>query len=182
VLSEQLSAARVERTRDGIATACTPSKSRPETGGHELRWLRPRLSCTKDKALPWQTVARSGELSNRVFRAGVWAPPHAGGPLVITWPAVTLGRSLEGFVGVPDWGVALAKQRKTAAPQPIRLRVRIADVTDVAAEVVTPIEPGWRPFVVDTSRLDGQKHDVIVEIDGGDGDVEQRFLFDLWSP
>jgi poly-gamma-glutamate synthesis protein (capsule biosynthesis protein) len=181
VLSEQLDRARVERVRDGVAAACTPNKSRPDTGGHELRWLRPRLACANDKARPWQTVARSGELSNREFRAGVWAPPHAGGPLTITWPGVTLGATLEGFAGVPDWGIALMQQRKNTSPKPIRLRVRIPDV-GVDHEVIAPVEPGWRAFVVDTKAAAGQKHDVIVDVDGGDGDVEQRFLFDLWAP
>ena len=130
--------------------------------------------------MPWQTVARSGELSARVLRHGIWGVPHAGGALRLRFPAVTLGARLDGFHGVPDWGVALATARKDAGA-PIRLRVSIPTAS-LQGEWTNPIEAGWRDVSVDTSAVAGQQHDVVIEVDGGAGDVDQRFLFDFWVP
>jgi poly-gamma-glutamate synthesis protein (capsule biosynthesis protein) len=174
VFSEHLFDAVVERERNGVPSPCKLEKNRPRTGNHELRWLRPRLACDGDASRPWQTVARSGELSGRVFRPGIWAVPHAG-VLRLRFRDVPPGARLEGFAGVPDWGTVLAQERKSFAP--ITLRIT-SPTPEAVREVSVPIAAGWRSFSFDIDRVSAGE--VTVEVAGGDGDLEQRFLFDAW--
>lgn len=49
----------------------------------------------------------------------------------------------------------------------------------VEALTTIPCEGGTSPLQLDTSSLKGTRHDVVVEVSGGSGDREGRFLFDL---
>lgn len=179
-LSEAIQHAKVERVRGDKVDLCVVEKARPKTSGGYLRWLAPRQMCADDAKTPWQTVAVTGELSNGVFARGVWAHPHEGGPLRITFPMVPLGVSLEGLAGVPDFGFYLGRKKPPGA---VTVRVKIADATNpVVFEASFPFEKGWRAIDVDTTNLAGQKKDVVVEIEGGAGDKENRFMFDLRVP
>lgn len=174
-LSARILDATVERVRGDAVESCAVDKKRMK--GSAFRWLVPRQACADEAKRPWQAVARSAELSGLKYQEGMWAVPHAGGALRITFPKVKLGTSLAGVLGMPDWGLELGA--KVPTKEPITLKVTIPGT---ALEVVqtTPWEPGWRPFALDTSSKANEVVDVQVEITGGAGDAEHRFLFDLW--
>jgi len=174
-LSQKLLEATVERVRDGKTAPCTVNKKR--LPGPPFRWLVPRLTCPDESRRPWQAVARSAELAGKRYREGVWAVPHAGGALRVTFPQVVLGASLQGFAGIPDWGLTLGAQR--ADKQPVTLRVTVPG-TGLELVHTAPWTTGWQPLALDTAAHAGATHDVVVELSGGAGDAEHRFLFDLW--
>ncbi len=171
-------------------------KRRMPTKAHSWRWLAPRWGCGEAKSegnKPWQTVAATAELFQGSLKRGIWAHPHGDGPLRFRFPDVELGTRLEGFAGVPDWGIVMAEQAvakgKPPTP-PATVRVMIAAADDDADDdkhgppasdqtVTVPYAAGTTPIVVDTASLKGQKRDVIVEVSGGSGDAEGRFVYDL---
>jgi hypothetical protein len=176
--------ATVSRIRGGVSTACDRvEKKRVRVEGHHMRWLYPRLGCDKvdhERKRPWETVGASAEFFNGTIKPGIWAHPHAGGPLRLVFPAVTLGTALRGFGGVPDWGVTLKEKplKKTdATPTDITMTITVG--SQPPTTIVVPYQRGTTPVDIDTSAWSGQAHDVTIDISGGSGDVEGRFLFDL---
>ncbi len=208
-LRDLLPAARVERVRGDIVTLCDRWETRRiPLGVHAFRWLAPRFACADadaEKLRPWETVAKSAELFEGALKYGIWAHPNSNGVLRLRFTNVELGSRLEGFAGFPDWQIALRdKARKRHKDEPSAATVRvlvaqergaglklstwihgpsIADVPQVVGGLdgvtTVPCKPGTTPLRLDTSDLQGTRHDVVVEISGGSGDVEGRFLFDL---
>ena len=171
--------AKVERVRADVVTACDRWEQRRQMlPAHRFRWLAPRWGCglkdTEDKRA-WETVAATAEVFEGSLRRGIWAHPHAGGPLRFTFPNVLLGTELKGFAGVPDWGLIMAKKQTFA---PVRVSVRIGEQKK-ATVIDVPYAAPLTELVFDTTKLAGQTKDVVVEIEGGSGDAEGRFVFDL---
>jgi hypothetical protein len=180
-LSDHMHDAKVERHRGEQIKRCGRwRKKQPRGPKHQyLWWLRPRWRCPNEKRVPWQTVAATGERSRGVYREGIWAHPHSGGPLVMTFPKVPLGSRLVGHAGVPDHGFVLAKK----AP-PIRVRVLVAGESAQGIPAVDqtfeiPHQPGWASLSVDTSALAGRTVDLRVEVSSDSG-RRREFVYDLW--
>jgi hypothetical protein len=182
--------AKVSRVRSDGSTNCSRvEKKRVRVEGHHMRWLYPRLGCgtvEHERKHPWQTVGSTAEFVDGSITRGIWAHPHAGGPLRLVFSGVTLGGTLRGFGAVPDWGVSL-KEKPAKAKQPVPVDITMtvtvgASATDAAITQTTtvPYVRGRVDIAIDTAAWRDQKRDVTVEISGGSGDVEGRFLFDLW--
>ena len=109
----------------------------------------------------WQLVLR-----DRAIKKGTPSPAAAQVRVVVVdplpWSRTPLLRRLRAFAGD---GILKDDQRPVG----------------VVVEAVTavPVERGTTALAVDTGLLSGQRKDVVVEISGGSGDVEGRFLFDL---
>ncbi len=166
--------ARVVRTFDGAPQACsTWSLQQPKKRNNGyLQWLKPRWVCPEDQQRPWLTVALTGNRSAAVFEKGVWAHPDPRGVLSITFPEVPMGKSLDGFGGMPDWPLTLAG----AAPPEVQLEVRV-DGRAVHTQAF-PYTAGWKPMTIDTSALAGRVKDVEVRVSGGPPQ-ETGFVFNL---
>lgn len=173
--SRSTRALAVERVSGEAVTRCgrwqAAGPNRKGSNGYQ-QWLRDRWVCPDDAARPWLTVATSAHRAGTVFRKGLWAHPHPGGPLRITAPAVPLGQALVGFAGVPDWPQVLAG----ADAPPVTVRVAIDG--EPVFEQAVPVAGGWTPLAVETARFAGQTRPVTVEIEGGPA-REFGFVFDF---
>ena len=166
--------AEVVRVRDGEPTPCRQwSRRRPTKHSQYLQWLRPRWSCPGEAKKPYLTVAATGERSGSVFRRGIWAHPHAGGPLQLTYPRVRLGTGLRGHAGIPDYGVTIGR-----GSPPIEVRTIVEGLAEPAVASV-PHRAGWVPLEVDTSALAGQRRDVRIEV-SSPGGKERGLVVGLW--
>ena len=183
-LSALLPKATVERLRGKEVEECDRwEKHRMPISGHAFRWLQPRWGCDGDSKremkTPWRTVAVSAEVLKGSLKTGIWAHPHAGGPLRLSFHDVPLQQRLVGFSGVPDWGVVLSQKQKTTVP-PVKVTITIGSGKGaVKSSFDVPYIAGVFPLEIDTSAFAGKTESVVVEIEGGTGDKEGRFLFDL---
>lgn len=187
--------ARVERVRrdkegkDVVGVCSRWERRRAPVNGHAFRWLAPRWGCADDAKADakraWESVAPTAELFQSSLKRGIWAHPNAGGPLRIRFPGVQLNDQLTGFAGVPDWGVTLSRQQEAKGKPktpPVTLKLSLVDKDGKAlleSTLDAPCEPGTLPIALDTSKLKGQRVDVVAEVSGGSGDAEGRFVFDL---
>lgn len=89
-------------------------------------------------------------------RRCVWAHPVAGGPLVIRFAEVPLGRVIRGYSGLP-W--TLERERKG---RPVTLQVR-AGGRDLGATEHRDGD-GWKPFELSTGELAGRRVDVEIRV------------------
>jgi hypothetical protein len=170
--SSAIKTARVERI--GLSEqACTWTDKRPAHRSGYMRWLAPRFACAEEKTHPEWSIGETAEFANAVLRRGVWvAPHHPTSPVRLTFPGVTLGDVLEGYVGVPDWW---ARQANPKTP-PISFVVRAGSAELVRVSV--PAGPGpWIPFKASTTALKGQQESLVVEVAGGLAPGDGAFLF-----
>ena len=191
---DRLKDAQVERVRKDargadVVTVCDRwEKRRATVNGHAWRWLAPRWGCGKDNKddgkRGWESVAATAEMFGPTLKRGIWAHPHAGGPLRMRFSSVTLGLQLTGFAGVPNWGVTLsgqneAKGKPKTPPVQLQVTVLVGDKPVAAATLSVPCETGTLPIAIDTAKNKGEDAVVVVEVSGGSGDVEGRFVYDL---
>ena len=173
---EHLEDASVSRVHDQESRPCDLWSTRAPRRRHRYqRWLAPRWRCARDKSSPHLTVAATGERSGTVFRRGIWAHPHRGGPLLLRFPDVPLGHALVGHAGIPDYSLKLGR-----GEPPVRLRISLVGVDAAALDQEIPFEPGWVPLRLDTSALAGQTGEVVVEVGGAASGKESGFVFNLW--
>lgn len=182
-LRDLLPQATVVRVTDAGARHCDRwEEKRALAPKHAFRWLAPRWGCGTDAGddarKAWLSVAPTAELFSRKMKRGVWAHPHKGGPLRITFSNIPPARRLVGYAGVTDWGVELDRQARAAGGAglpPVELRVTLPG-TAVDVRVSVPADVAAVPVVVD---VPAGAVDVVVEVSGGTGDDEGRFVFDL---
>jgi len=166
--------ARVTRLRDGKRTRCKGWRRRHlRVKSQYLQWLEPRWSCPGEKDRPHLTVAATGERSGSVFRRGIWAHPHEGGPLVLAYTGVPLSARLRGHAGIPDYGVRIGK-----GAGPVEARI-VVDGLPEPATFSIPHRAGWVPLEVDTHALAGQRRDVRLEVRAASG-KQRAFVVGLW--
>jgi len=173
--SSALATLQARRLVGEATQPCATWKKRaPVRENQYMQWFAPRWACPDDAAQPWLTVAVTSERSGGVLRRGLWAHPHAGGPLQLSFPAVPLTASLAGHVGVPDYPLTLVP----AGTPPARLTVRLAGEELPLLEQPIPFVAGWMPLRVDTARFAGATREVTVEVSGPLA-TEHGLVFDL---
>lgn len=185
-LSAHLHDLQVVRLVDGDELRCDDwQEKRMRLKAHAFRWLAPRWRCLPqedERRRPWWTVAATTERFDGVPRRGLWAHPHAGGALQITWPDVVFTEQLVGIAGVPDWGVVLADERGGQAPVHVEVIAQAADHSTATASVDVAAVRGVTPIALATPALSGKRGQVFVRITGGSAaaeDLEGRFVLEL---
>ena len=136
-LAKKLHTARVTQA----GQACGEKKSTP----YGMGW-----SCS---ARSWNYVGHTTNKFNGAFLPCIWAHPVDEGPLVVTFPGVTLGQAIVGNHGIADGAVD-----SFAGGAPVTLEVKVDGKT--LETLVRANVKGWVGFRVSTKELAGQKADV----------------------
>lgn len=175
VMSEKLPEASVVRVTKSGDERCDRWLDRaPHRRRGYHRWLAPRWACGDDKQRPWLTVAATTERSASVLKDAVWAHPHPGGPLRITFQDVPLARGLVGHAGFSDHVARIGR-----AEQPVAMKVLAFGEELFAGSF--PYRRGWQELRV-PAPAGKDRGDVVVEIGPAGSEKEAGFLFNLWSP
>ncbi len=132
-----------------------------------MRWL-----CGRDHQ-DWRFVGTVVLSLDDVPTRCVWAHPVNGTRLELLFPAVPLGAALAGFVGIEDRAV-----RGRSSRSDVTMQVLVGD--ERVGSVVKRDRRGVKPFSVDTTRFEGETHDVRLRVTAAD-ESWRNFCFDLTS-
>jgi hypothetical protein len=111
---------------------------------------------------PGAAVTRAVREVDFLPRPCLVVTPAGPAALAVTFPAVPLGRTLRGHLGVVG-DAALEGE------DPVRLVVAV-DGRPVGAVEAPPGEPGWFAFEADTSREAGRAHEVALTVESAAGE------------
>jgi hypothetical protein len=122
-------------------------------GRQPCRWNGERFRCTRDR---WSWVGvKIGEIDHRPRRC-IYAHPHDGSILRISFSNVPLGSALVGYTGIDDY------DSRRAPRAAVHLQVLIDDQRERAIRQQN--HGGWKRFELDTSERAGARHRVRFEI------------------
>ena len=136
-LSRQLQRARVTQA----GRPCSERKSTP----YGMGW-----SCSSRS---WNYVGHTTNKFNGAFLPCIWAHPVDDGPLVITFPGVTMGSAIVGNHGLADGAVD-----SFAAGAPVTLEVEVGG--KLLEKLVRTNSKGWTGFRVPTAGFAGKQADI----------------------
>jgi len=123
-------------------------------------------------AQPFVVVAREVREVDYLPRPCLYAHPSPGEPIILSFPAVPLGRVLRGHTGIVGEAALEGKA-------PVRLSVKIGD-EEVGSVEEPPAKPGWHTFEIDTVRHAGHSGTVTLTVTAAD--VARRHLcFDAYT-
>lgn len=127
----------------------------------------------------WQMVARARLSSGGEPRTGVWMHPIKDSTIIAELVPIKLGKSINGFYGISDHAVEMAKQRNITAP--IKFQILIND--SVLFEKEVPRQSGWQEFSIpigDKQALKSEGNKLTMRVSTKD-DSWAHFMFDLQS-
>ena len=135
---------------------------------HTARVTQAGQPCSEKKSTPygigwscssksWNYVGHTTNKFNGAFLPCIWAHPVDAGPLVVTFPNVTMGQAIVGNHGIADGAVD-----SFAGGAPVSLEVKIGG--KVLETIVRANFKGWVGFRVPTTSLVGKKSDVTFTI------------------
>ena len=128
-----------------------------ERQGRELTRCRlrdRRFRC--DPRQGWNWVGpHLAEVGHRPYRC-IFVHPMDRHVMRVKFPAVLMGKTLVGYTGIDDF------ENRKRAKLPVLLTVNVN--REVLGSVEHRNEYAWRKFSMDTSRFDGQTHEVSFEV------------------
>jgi len=112
------------------------------------------------------SLGEGAEFSHGEFREIIWLRVPEKMKLIIEYPSIRWGESLEGFFGFPDWA--------TMEPfgEPVDIQVFIGDQLIHSEKLKN--RPGWETFRINTSQWKGKKLPIRIEF--GTAGTQRRYV------
>ena len=146
-----------------LPSATVTQAGRPCADRRGSRWF-----CSRHG---WNYVGPTTNMFKGGLTPCIWAHPVDDGPLVISFPGVSLGQALTGHHGLADSAVD-----GFPGGAPVRMDVRING--QLVQTLTRPSEKGWIGFRVDTARFAGKRAAVSLTISSTKS-AGRHYCFDM---